>query len=134
MSKGKVYLVHREFPLPMHQYARPAACLATAAARMNRYEEVCAVLFRTQESWSKTGKIDEALRGALSPSELRKIVALASDPQVMAQVQKDVDLGVRANVRSTPTLMVVHKQRTYPIASAVSYPIFKRFLDDLLSK
>jgi protein-disulfide isomerase len=32
VDKGKVYLIYRDFPLPIHAYARQAACLACAAA------------------------------------------------------------------------------------------------------
>jgi protein-disulfide isomerase len=42
---GKVFLQHRDFPLPMHQYARPAANLAAAAGHIGKYEEVADALF-----------------------------------------------------------------------------------------
>src|SRR5215213_7849553 len=38
VNKGKVYLIHRDFPLPMHAYAREAACLACAAGRVGKYD------------------------------------------------------------------------------------------------
>src|SRR5450759_3388481 len=39
VKTGKAYLVFREFPLniPAHVYARPAAALAVAAARIGKY-------------------------------------------------------------------------------------------------
>src|SRR5260370_32124580 len=40
VQKGKVYLVHREFPLPQHQFARLAASYAAAAYRIGKYEQV----------------------------------------------------------------------------------------------
>src|SRR5438270_9138880 len=45
---GKVYLVHREFPLTGqgHQYAREAAAYATAAARIGKYEQVADTLYK----------------------------------------------------------------------------------------
>src|ERR1700730_10471141 len=32
--KGKVYFIHRDFPLPQHVKARPAACLASASRQL----------------------------------------------------------------------------------------------------
>jgi len=37
VSNGKVYLVHHDFPLPMHTYARVAAYYADAAAAVGRF-------------------------------------------------------------------------------------------------
>src|SRR5271157_2693353 len=45
---GKVCLVSREFPLPMHPYSREAANYATAAARLGKYEQVANALFLNQ--------------------------------------------------------------------------------------
>jgi hypothetical protein len=44
-----VYLVQREYPLPIHAYARQAACYACAAERIGRYQEVCDQLFMIPE-------------------------------------------------------------------------------------
>ena len=45
VSAGKVYLIHRDFPLPMHAYAREAASYACAAGRIGKYEQVADALF-----------------------------------------------------------------------------------------
>src|SRR5204863_6007375 len=55
VNAGKVQIVHREFPLPMHQYARQAACLACAAEKMGHYRKVSDALFRDQPIWSTNG-------------------------------------------------------------------------------
>src|SRR5688572_16632092 len=48
---GKVHVVNREFPLPMHNYAREAASYATAAAKFGIYQPVSDRLFATQATW-----------------------------------------------------------------------------------
>jgi len=73
VNTGKVFLIHRDFPLPMHQYARPAASLAAAAARVGKYDEVADTLFEKQELWSKTGKVEEAVMAVLTPAEAKKV-------------------------------------------------------------
>jgi protein-disulfide isomerase len=134
VETGRVYLIHRDFPLPNHQYAHPAACYACAAERIGKYQEVCDVLFRKQESWSVTGKVDETVCSVLTPAEAAKVRALAKDPVILAQIEKDVDLGTKARLAQTPTMYITYAGHTYPVAGSVSYPILRRFLDNLPAK
>lgn len=131
---GKVYLVHREFPLPMHAHARQAAVYATAAARLNRYEAVAAALFRQQASWSSSGNVEAAVAGAISPAEMQKIKALARDPQTQTAIEQDIALGKQNALSQTPTMIITKGFRRYPVGGNQNYSILKRFLDDLLSK
>jgi hypothetical protein len=50
------------------------------------------------------------------------------------EVEKDTLLGQGQNVKSTPTLIVGHNGKKYPIELAVSFPLLKRFLDGLLTQ
>ena len=45
VAAGKVYLIHRDMPLPVHPHSREAARYANAAARMRRMEKVVVALF-----------------------------------------------------------------------------------------
>jgi len=134
VAKGKVYLVHHDFPLQMHAYARQAAAYANAAARVNKYEEVSKELFRQQSVWSANGQIDAVLTGVLKPDELKKVRSLLNDPKILADIEQDLALGNKNNVRQTPTMIVSYKGRSYPVAGKVDYGILSKFLDDLLSK
>lgn len=133
VSSGKVQLVHREFPLPMHQYAKQAACLACAADKLGQYQKVSDALFRDQQVWAANGRLDDTLAKVLSPAELTKLKTLAKDPKVVAEVESDMALGMKAPVGQTPTMFVTYKGKTQPITGAVSYPIFKRYIDMLLA-
>src|SRR5437899_2610637 len=53
VNSGKVYLVHRDFPLPVHAYSRQAARYANAAARIGRFDKAEEALFAKQDSWDK---------------------------------------------------------------------------------
>jgi protein-disulfide isomerase len=132
--KGKVYLIHRDFPLAMHPHARGAAIYANASLRVNKYELVCAALFRQQATWAANGRIEDAVASVLSPPEMQKVRSLIKDPVMAAEVDQDQILGVRANVRQTPTMIVTHKGRAYPVTGSAKYDILRKFLDDLLSK
>jgi protein-disulfide isomerase len=128
---GRAYLIQHEFPLTQHAYAKTAACYACAADRVGKYGEVCDALFKKQEEWEKDGKVDQTACSVLTPSEAAKVRTLAKDPEILAQVQKDMDLGMKVPLRSTPTVIVTYKGKKYPVDVQGSYSIFTRFLDSL---
>jgi len=134
VASGKVYLIHRDFPLPNHAHAREAASYACASARVNKYEEVCSALFSRQASWSASGNVEETVASVLSPPELSKVRALAKDPKIAAEIDLDVALGQKARITQTPTMEITYNGRTTPVAGSVSYSILSRYLNDLLSK
>ena len=133
---GKAYLVFREFPLniPAHVYSRPAAAFAVAAARIGKYQTVSDALFRNQQAWSVNGKVWETVAGVLTPEEQERVQALAKDPAVLAEVQRDVDRGMQAVLTQTPTLMVTYKLRQQPWAQFGDYSLFRGYIDALLKK
>ena len=136
VTSGKAYLIFREFPLniPQHVYSRPAAALAVAAARIGKYQIVSDALFKTQQSWSTTGKYWEVVAAVLTPDEQKKVQALANDPAVLAEVQRDVDRGTQAMVNQTPTLMITYKLKQQPWAQWADYSLFRSYVDGLLKK
>jgi len=134
VAKGKVYLLHRDFPLPMHAHAREAACYACAAGRIGKYEAACSVLYRQQNVWSVDGKVGDTVCSVLSASEAKQVRAMATDPKIAASVDHDVQLGTTAGVQQTPTMVITYKDQRYPVTGAVNYDILRRFLDQLLSK
>ena len=99
--KGKVRLVHHDFPLPQHLYAKRAAILASAADRLGKFDQVSEVLFREQPAWSVNGKVDDVVDSVLTPDERKKIREIANDPEIAAAIDKDVELGKRMGVTST---------------------------------
>jgi len=134
VAKGRVYLIHRDFPLAMHEHAREAACYACAAGRIGKYETACDVLFRRQEVWAADGKVADTVCGVLSPSEAKQVRALAKDPQIAASVDHDIQLATAAGVQKTPTMVITYKNQRYPVVGAVNYDLLRRFLDQLLTK
>jgi protein-disulfide isomerase len=134
VHKGKVYLVHREFPLPQHQFARVAAAFAAAAFRIGKYEEVGNALFERQTSWSVTGKVEEAVASVLTPAELKKVRELSKQPVIEEEISYEVGLGRNADVSQTPTMVIIHKGKKYPIKGMVTYTVLRKFVDDLIKK
>jgi protein-disulfide isomerase len=127
---GKVYLVYKEFPLPMHNHSREAAAYACAAARVGKYEQVADALFQNQSSWAASGKVFETVSTALSPAEQKKVLTLAKDPAVLNEVQEDMQEGQSIPVNQTPTMIVIHGSRRYPISS-LNYNLLRTLLDQV---
>jgi protein-disulfide isomerase len=134
VQTGKVYLIDRTYPLPMHQYAREAAGLAVASEKIGKYEVVATTLFRQQDSWSKTGRLADALASVMTLTELQKVQKLAKEPQTLAAIEKDIELGKQANLQQTPTIIMAHKGKKYPVSGVVSYSILQKFLNSLLAQ
>jgi protein-disulfide isomerase len=133
VTHGKVYIVHRDFPLtgPGHQYSREASSYATAAARIGKYEEVAATLFANQATWAVNGKVWDCVAAVLSAADQKKVQALAKDPGVVAEVEREYQEGVSSGVNSTPTLIVTHGARRVPLPSTVDYSLLRSYLDGL---
>jgi protein-disulfide isomerase len=128
---GKVHLIQHEFPLPQHPYAKTAAYYACAADRIGKYGEVADALFKNQDAWGRDGKVDETVSSVLMPAEAAKVRALAKDPAIAAQVEKDLDLGRQIPLKETPTVIVTYKGKHYPADVRSSYAIFAIFLNSL---
>jgi protein-disulfide isomerase len=134
VSSGKVYLIHRDFPLPMHAYSRIAARYGRAAAQIGKSEAAEQVLFQSQEKWEQSGDVDGTLATVLSAAEMTKVRALVKGGTLEPLIDKDYALGTEYRVSQTPTTVFHCKGQTYPYSGVMSYEILKQFLDQLLSQ
>lgn len=139
VNTGKVYLVHRDFPLDMHPYSHQAArWLNAVAAATTLFEAAEIALYSKQEQWGSTGNIEQTLAGALPAADMNKVraIELAQRTQLDAAVESDVALGKSRNVNGTPTVFVI--QRGHPMvplpSGPVPYPLLKQYLDSLLQQ
>jgi len=134
VTTGKVYLVHRDFPLPMHAHSRVAAQYSRAAAQIGKLEPVQEVLFQTQEKWEQSGDVDGTVASVLSPAEMAKVRALVKGGTLDAAIAKDQALGQGYRVNQTPTTIIHSKGQTYPVVGVVSYDVLHQFIDQLLGQ
>lgn len=134
VDTGKVYLVERDFPLPVHAYSTVAARYARAAAQIGKFEQVQDALFQNQSSWEQSGDVDGTIAKALTPAEMNKVRLLAKSPAIDAAVEKDKALGRQYAVNQTPTTYIHFKGQTYPVVGVVSYDVLHQFLDQLLAQ
>ena len=134
VSTGKVYLIHRDFPLPSHAYSRVAARYARAAAKIGKLEAVQQALFENQEKWEQTGNIDSVVAAVLSSAEMNKVRALVKGGTLDTIIDKDYALGQTYHVNQTPTTIFHNKGQTFPYAGVMNYEILKQFLNQLLAQ
>ncbi|HLZ93339.1 MAG TPA: thioredoxin domain-containing protein [Candidatus Acidoferrum sp.] len=131
VSTGKVYFIHRDFPLPMHAYSQVAAQYSRAAAQIGKFDPVQQALFDNQEKWEQTGDVDGTVAAVLSSAEMTKVRALVKGGAMNTLIQKDLALGRIYNVNQTPTTVFHAKGQTFPYAGVMTYDILKNFLDQL---
>ncbi len=112
VSSGKVYLIHRDFPLPMHAHSRVAARYARAAAQLGKGESVEQALF----------------------AEMTKVRALVKGNSLDTAIDKDYALGQTYRVNQTPTTVFHCKGQIYPYSGVMTYDILKQFLEQLLAQ
>jgi protein-disulfide isomerase len=134
VNTGKVYLIHRDYPLPMHAYSRIAARYGRAAAQLGKLGPVEQALFQSQEKWEVSGDVDGTVAAALSPAEINKVRALVKGGTLDAMIDKDYALGQIYHVNQTPTTILHAKGQTYPVVGVVSFEVLHTFIDQLLGQ
>jgi protein-disulfide isomerase len=131
VATGKVYLIYRNFPLPMHPYSRQAAGYACAAAHLKLFQPVADALFRNQSAWAQTGKVWEYVASVLTERQQKEVETMAKSPEVLAEIQRDLTAGQREPVTSTPTLIVSHGAKKYPVSGGLNYLLLKQLINDV---
>jgi protein-disulfide isomerase len=132
---GKVYLVHHDFPLDMHPYARQAARLANAAAEFGQFEAIERALYDHQDEWSTRGNIDEVMATYFPPAEFKKFQAYETQhmSEINASIERDRAIGMQRNVNQTPTVYITAKGKTEALpGGGVDYKLLKSYFDYLL--
>ena len=131
VNTGKVYLIHRDFPLDIHPYSHDAARLANAAARLGQFEPVERALFDNQEKWSPNGNIDQAIATYFPPAEAKKFTSAFG--RTRTSIERDRAMGVQRNVNQTPTVYITSHGKTEGLpGGGVDYKLLKSYFDYLL--
>jgi protein-disulfide isomerase len=132
VSTGKIFMVHRDFPLPMHAYSRVAAAYSRAAAHIGKCEVVEQALFQNQEKWEANGDVRGTVAAVLSPADMKKVQTLVDSKSLEPLIDKDKQLGMSVPVNQTPTSIIHTKDgQTYPVVGFVSFDVLKTLLDQI---
>ena len=131
VNTGKIYLVHRDFPLPMHAYSRLAASYSRAAAHSGKCEEVEQALFQNQEKWEANGDVKGTVAAVLSPADMKKVQALVDSKSLEPLIEKDIQIAHAIPVNQTPTSVIHKNGEPYPVVGYQSFDVLKTLLDQL---
>jgi protein-disulfide isomerase len=133
VKTGKVRLIHRDYPLPQHQYARLAARYVNAAGKLGFYDAAVDHIFRMQTIWDKDGSVDAQMAKLLPPAALARVRQMVqTDKSLDAMVEADLALAVKDKINQTPSMVVVAKGKRQLIVPIPNYPLLKSYIDDLL--
>ncbi len=139
VPSGKVFLVHHDFPMPMHKYSGEAA------------------LYDKQDAWGSSGDIAKYIAAAMPASDFKRVEAIVKQgampaPQahfpsadamkgitrpcpVDTYIARDIRLGYKISAPGTPDFVITYKGHTFaPVYFAVSWPVLKQLFDTLLQQ
>ncbi|MDG2176863.1 MAG: thioredoxin domain-containing protein [Gammaproteobacteria bacterium] len=103
-----VRVVYRNFPLDTHRFSFEAARYAEAAGMQDNFWPMHDLLFANQLSWSGVEDPTLFFEGYAEELEL-DLEQLRADielPEVRAKINADQQSGIRAGVRSTPSMYI----------------------------
>ena len=111
--KDRVCVIYYEFPLNMHQYARPASRYVSAAARLGDQKKVLMLfdtLFAEQDEWARNGNLEASVSKALSPDDFKKVQEIMETEResIEQDIDRSVQLGLKREITGTPTLFLTH--------------------------
>lgn len=124
--------VYRNFPLPQHQNAMPAARAAEAAGKQGKFWEMYRQIFSTQSDWSKNGNAKDVFVGYAEKLGLdkNKFATDMSSSEVSAKIQNDYKSGVALEVQGTPSFFINGKKINNPS----SFEAFQKIILDAIAE
>jgi protein-disulfide isomerase len=136
VATGKVHLVHRDYPLPQHQFSKLATRYANAAGTIGKFDVVANQIFVTQPEWELNGNVDAAVAKVLSPADMEKVRALVkNDTHLDDSVTRDVAMASQQDhLTETPTIVIVAKGKREVISGGMPYNILKQYLNNKLTQ
>ncbi len=99
----KIRIVFKQYPLPFHANARPAAKAALAAGRQNKFWEMHDLLFANQTSLSETNFLAWAKQIGLDVDQFKKDLV---DPTLETQIVTDEKEAQGFGISGTPSFII----------------------------
>ena len=104
-----VRFVYKQFPLPMHPMARPAAQASLAAQEQGKFWEMHDVLIQNQGSLDASKLADYAKQAGLDVARFKRDLEQKKD-QYDQRINAEMQQGQSFDVRGTPTLYIGGKK------------------------
>jgi protein-disulfide isomerase len=124
---GKVRVVFKDYPLPSHSRAMPAAVAAHCAGDQGKYWEMNETLLANQGA---LGDADLTRYAGEIGLDGASFAACMTSGKHEVAIAEDVSVGQKAGVEATPTLFV----NGILVAGALPYDHFERLVEQELGK
>jgi protein-disulfide isomerase len=135
VDTGKVRFATRDLPLPIHEFALPAAVAARCAGQQGKFWEYREALFSDQSLLGPGRYAELAGKFGLDTTRFENCRA---DPAVLAAVRADAALAASSGIASTPSFVigrVVNGEFEGELMSgAKPFEVFQQRLDSLLQQ
>jgi len=122
----KVRLVFRDYPLPMHPQARPAAEAANCANAQGKFWDYHAKLFANQAALSEDKLKEYAKDVGLDSAKFDQCMA---DKSFKGAIDKDIADGEKVGVTGTPAFFINGRM----LSGAQPFEKFKEVIDEELT-
>ena len=136
VNTGKVNLVFRDMPLPIHPNAVPAHIAAECAHAQNAFWEYHDILFDRMNQWNKLNPedLDAQLKAYAEELELdSSFDTCVKSSSVAQEVQKDYSQASGYGATGTPTFFVGNAAEGYvKLSGAQPYSAFQSVIDSKL--
>lgn len=133
IATGKVRWRYRDYPLPMHPYARLSAHAAQCAGEQGKFWEMHDQIF-ANHSWAQTGKDPSRLFRDLAKGvglDLERYAACMKSGRYASRIEFSRQEGLNVMVDGTPTFYINGKKFTGPSANS---DVFKAIADSLIAR
>jgi predicted DsbA family dithiol-disulfide isomerase len=122
----EVKLVHKDFPMPIHKFARQAAVAALAAGEQKKYWEYHEKIMQNFAALGQEKLLEFAKELGLDMDAFKKSL---TDPKHEKHIDKDAQDAVSAGVQGTPAIFVNGRVLTNRTLEG-----FKSIIDDELNR
>jgi protein-disulfide isomerase len=127
IETGKVKMIYRDFPLPGHPYAMPAAEAANCAKDQGKFWAYHDLIFKNQNNLATIDYLKLAEELKMNTSDFKNCL---DSKKYTQKIQNDYNSGSNIGVNGTPTFFINGKQ----IVGAQPYSAFKNAIDQELNK
>ena len=131
-DKGLACIIYREFP--SYPHSREGARWARAALRVGpqQWGLAAEALFQSQPEWSRTGNAEAVVAAAIGARDMTAVRKYANDPSMNDVIDRDAIMGLKLQVKVTPTLFITARGKTEKAEGALTYAAMQRRLDAML--
>ncbi len=127
INTGKVRFIYRDYPLPFHPFAEPAAIAAECAGDQNKYYEYHDKVFANSATLSEAGFKLWAQELGLNVATWERCRA---DPATKQEVAKDMQDGSAVGVQGTPAFFVNGRM----VSGAQPFSAFQQVIEQALAE